>query len=279
VSAPDATTPSTTAAPRGVLGTDYHAHEWIIAIGLALFIQLASAVALQAAGLAAMAEAPDIDPGIAVPIAVRPVVDLDSPLLKLGGKKVKFKLPDRWIRQRPVKRVKRKAHVSTQAEDSEEAIPPEDLEISDAGTEPDPDAALAKEVDVELTEDSDAGPSNVEGEGHPDGVPEGTETDPLKARAVNLYHARILRFLTAPYRSQCASLSKEERTGCRPSATVQLSADGVVRSYSFNPCGKGPVDSAAKAALNSIKGQPIPPPPENYPKIRPNSFNVSYVCK
>lgn len=274
------TPPNQPAPPQGVLGSDYLPHEVIIAVVLALVIQIGAGVAIHIAGLTAMADTRDIDPGVAVPIRVKPVVDTESPLLKLGGKKVKYKLPDRWLRQKPIKRVKRRAFVSTKAEDTEEAIPPDDLELADAGTEPPaPDAAVAKEVDVEDIEETDAGEANVDTEGSPDGVPEGTETDPLKARAANLYHGRILAFLTAPFRSHCASLDKDEIAGCVPSASVQLSSDGTVQSYSFNPCGKASIDNAARAALGSIQGQQIPPPPENYPDIRPNSFSVSYVCK
>ncbi|MBW2528362.1 MAG: energy transducer TonB [Deltaproteobacteria bacterium] len=266
--------------PRGVLGSDFQPHELILAAIVALVVQVGAGVAIRFAGLHNLAAAPDIDPGMAVPIRVKPMIDLESPLLKLGGKKVKYKLPDQWVRQAPVKRVERKAFPSTKADKSVDAIPPDEVELADAGAEPpEPDAAVALEVDEENVEDSDAGPSNVDTEGSPDGVPEGTETDPLKARAANLYHSRIRSFLTAPFRPHCSNLSKEDFVGCVPSASVQLSSDGVVQSFSFNPCGKSSVDGAAKAALGSIVGQPIPPPPENYPDIRPNSFNVSYVCK
>jgi hypothetical protein len=267
------------ALPRGVLGSDFRRHELIIAAIVAVLVQGGAAVAIRFAGLHNMAAAPDIDPGMGVPIRVKPVLDLDSPLLKLGGKKAQYKLPDKWVRQAPVKRAERKAFPSTQADKSVAAIPPDEVELADAGAEPpDPDAAVALEVDVEV-EDSDAGASISNTEGSPDGVPEGTETDPLKARAANLYHGRILGFLSAPFRAHCASLSKEDFAGCVPSARVRLSPDGVVQSYAFNPCGNGPVDRAAKAALSSIVGQAVPPPPENYPDIRPNSFHVSYVCK
>lgn len=266
------------ARPRGVLGSDYRPHELVIAAVAALVVQAGAALAIRFAGLHGLAAAPDIDPGTAIPIRVHPVIDTDSPLLKLGGKKVKYKLPDQWVRQAPVKRQERKAFPSPKADKSVDAIPPEEVELADAGAEPpEPDAAVALEVDVEV-EEGDAAPSNVDTEGSPDGVPEGTETDPLKARAANLYHGRILAFLTAPFRSQCTSLDRSDFEGCVPSATVQLSPSGTVLSYGFNPCGKASVDTAAKTALNSIVGQPIPPPPENYPDIRPNSFNVSYVC-
>ncbi len=36
-----------------------------------------------------------------IPIAVKPVMD-DLPLLKLGGKKMRPKLPDMWKKQAPI---------------------------------------------------------------------------------------------------------------------------------------------------------------------------------
>lgn len=39
-----------------------------------------------------------------MPLRITPVLDLDAPLLKLGGKHDRTKLPDRWVRQKPVPR-------------------------------------------------------------------------------------------------------------------------------------------------------------------------------
>ncbi len=268
-----------TASPSA-FGAGFRLHELFIALAVVLVIEGGSALALRAAALHRQAETREIDPGIAVPIQVTPVLDVESPLLKLGGKKVRYKLPDRWVRQAPQKRVERRAFASTKADKSAEAAVPPEVKMADAGTDPpDPDAAVAKEVDQEITEETDAGPANVDEEGHADGVPEGTETDPLKARAANLYHSRILAFLTAPFRSRCSGLDPKDFEACQPSASVQLGADGTVVGYSFNPCGTASVDGAARAALGNIQGQSIPPPPENYPNLRPNSFHVTYVCR
>jgi len=249
----------------------------LVALFVALSVPVWSSVLIALAALDEHANAPIISPGDATPIRVKPVLDLDSPLLKLGGKKVRAKLPDRWKKPvAPKKIAQRKAHVSTKAADEIEDIPPEDLEVSDAGEAPDPDAAVAKEVDVELTADSDAG-SEATGGGSPGGVPEGTETDPLKARAANLYHSRILSFLERGF--QCPAVDEQIKKTCRPTASVSISADGTVSSFSFNPCGHGAIDGAARGAISSKVGQSIPPPPENYPDLRPNSFSVAYVCR
>ncbi len=275
-----ASTSNTGATSRGLFGKDIRAHELVIALVVALLVQVAGVVTARFAGLHREADTKNIDPGIAVPIKVTPVVDLESPVLKLGGKRRKYKLPDKWVRQKPVKRVERKAYVSTKASKTTKKLPPKDLPVADAGTKPPPpDAAVAKKVDIEITEETDAGVANVDQKGHADGDKNGTEVDPLKARAKNMYHGRILGFLTGPFIGQCAALKKQgDFKGCIPSAGVQI-AGGTVQSFSFRPCGKGPIDAAARAAIQSLVGQAIPPPPAKYPDLRPNSINVAYVCR
>jgi hypothetical protein len=269
--------------PDGVLGTDYPAHEVAIATAVALSVPFWASVLLTLTGLDHEARAPAIVPTEAIPVRVMPVLDLESPkLLKLGGgkKKLRAKLPERWKKPEPrpeKKVVERKAHVSTKAKDDPDEIPPEDLEVSDAGTEPDPDAMVVAKADIELDEDSDAG-DLPEGPGSPAGSREGTETDPLKGRAMSQYHGRILRFLRGSFRVQGTGLSKEVLTGCRPSASVRIGADGTVLGFSLSPCGQAPIDAAARAAIQAKVGQSIPPPPENYPELRPNSISVTYVC-
>jgi len=264
---------STAAIPTGA---DYTPQELAIAAFIALSVPVWSIVLLMLSQSGALSDdAPHIVPG-EMPIAVKPVVDMDSPLLKLGGKKVRPVLPDRWKKPEPSEQpkvVERKAHVSTKAKHDAEA-PPKDLEVSDAGTPPDPDAEVVDQADEE-NPDADAG-SEASGGGSPAGSKDGTETDPLKARAASKYHGRILAFLKAGF--SCPKLTDSEPR-CSPSASVSISGDGVVTAVSFNACGNAKIDPAANAAIQSKIGQQIPPPPENYPELRPNSFSVAYVCK
>lgn len=262
-----------------MLRVDYRPHELAIAFGVALVVQVGAVIALRVAALDRHAAVREIDPGIAIPIRVKPVVDLDSPLLKLGGKHVKYKLPDMWIRQQPTQRVARRSYASTKAEDSPEAIPPDDVPMADAGTAPPPpDAAVAKEVDTEVTEPTDAGYANTDQEGHPDGVPEGTETDPLKARAVSLYRARLISWFSSRFRVSGSGLPPEELTKLRVGATVRISGDRVVVGYDVVPCGNATFDAAARATLEGTMGQQLPPPPENYPEAVQNQISLTFVC-
>ena len=132
-----------------------------------------------------------------VPMKVTPVLD-DAPLLKLGGKKVKTKLPEMWRKNPPVQRFQETSAPSPLAKKTPDAIPTSALAKPDAEAPP-PDAEVAKEVDQTLL---DAGPdaeSPVEGEGAADGVKEGTETDPLKARAVSQYTAKLQAWFNARF--------------------------------------------------------------------------------
>jgi len=259
---------------------DFRPSELIIAVGAAAVILVGSAVLITMAALTAHAAVPEIDKGASTPVRVIPVLDME-PLLKLGGKRDKMKLPDKWMRQKPVPVVEERAVVSTKAGKSVEDIPDKEMKIIDAGTEPPaPDAGLAKKVDQPI-EASDAGPStdNVGEKGDPNGVKGGTETDPLKAHVVGQWRARIAGWFSSKFHVHGSGLPPEELTKYRVSAVVQLSPDGTVTDYSMNPSGNAAIDAAAKAALDAAKGNQIPPRPENIADDKPlTQFPVTFIC-
>ena len=131
-----------------------------------------------------------------IPIAVKPVMD-DLPLLKLGGKK-KAKLPDMWKKQAPVQRFEETSAPSAKASKAPEAIPSSKLTPLDASAPP-PDAETAKQVDQQLTDAAPDAKPTVEGEGTADGVKDGTEADPLKARVVSAYRAKLAAWFNARF--------------------------------------------------------------------------------
>jgi len=259
---------------------DFTPSDFAVALFVALAIQAAAAMAIRKANLSSQAAAPAIEKG-EIPVKVIPVLDMDTPLLKLGGKRDKMKLPDRWVRQTPKPRVEEKAFVTPKAGKTEEDIPPPEVKIADAGTEvPPPDAEVAKEVDTEIDPTQiDAGdPANVDQEGHQDGVAEGTEADPLKARAVDLYLARIAGWFSSRFRVSGSGLSADELTKYKPRAVIILSG-GRMQSYSLTPSGNPTFDAAARATLEGAKGQSLPPPPENYPDLGEKQVAVTFVCR
>jgi hypothetical protein len=202
-----------------------------------------------------------------VPIAVRPVID-DLPLLKLGGKRVRSKLPDMWRKAAPVQRFEDTSAPSTKAAKTPEAIASTPLTKPDAAPPP-PDAEVAKQVDQVLTDAAPPPPNApaVQGEGSPDGVKEGTETDPLKARVLSQYQAKILGWFNARFR-QPTQIECETLKGLRASVVVNIGADRQVASYSIvRPSGNDVFDGAVKSSMDNNVGQQLPPPPPLYPDL------------
>lgn len=220
---------------------------------------------------------PESDKGVEHAVRVIPMLDPDTPLLKLGGKKPK--LPDAWVKKTPQKMETEKAFVSTKADKTAEAIPKEDLKVADAGTKPpEADASVVKEQDIEIEDQADAGEQAFPNEGHAAGDEHGTETDPLKARAVDQYRARVAGFFSSRFRVAGSGLPEEQLTSIRVGATVQLSGTQVT-GFSLTPSGNPAFDAAARSALQSTVGSSIPPPPENYPDLGVgSSFSVTFYC-
>ena len=219
------------------------------------------------AGSAHVTAAPVEEPK-EIPIKVKPVVD-DLPLLKLGGKK-KAKLPDMWKKQAPVQRFEESSAPSAKASKSPDAIPSSKLAPLDASAPP-PDAETAKQVDQQLTDAAPDAAPKVEGEGTADGVKEGTEADPLKARAVSQYQAKLRAWFDARFRPPEPPQDKaacEELRKLGASVTVSVTGERTVGGYSIGrPSGNAAFDDRVRAMLDGARGETLPPPPPLYPDI------------
>lgn len=229
------------------------------------------------AGSAHVTAAPPEEPK-EIPIAVKPVMD-DLPLLKLGGKK-KAKLPDMWKKQAPVQRFEETSAPSAKASKAPEAIPSSKLTPLDASAPP-PDAEVAKQVDQQLTDAAPDAKPTVEGEGTADGVKDGTEVDPLKARAVSAYQAKLVAWFNARFHPPEAP---EDKAACEAmkklsaSSVVSVSEDRAVAGYSLvRPSGNAAFDERVRAALDGAKGEALPPPPPLYPDILRTSLPVGFT--
>ena len=206
-----------------------------------------------------------------IPIAVKPIMD-DLPLLKLGSKKVKAKLPDMWTKQAPVQRFEETSAPSTKAAKTPEAIPTSPLAKADAQAPP-PDASIAKVVDQQLT---DAAPPkddpNLPNEGAADGVKNGTETDPLKARALDLYRAKIASWFQARFRPP-TDLPCEVLHALSAGASISVGSDRTITSATISRASNnGSFDGKVKATLDGVVGQQLPPPPPLYPDLSPGTI-------
>jgi len=260
---------------------EYPPSDVLIALGSASLFLVTCAIGLKASAAERPVTAPLVDKDMGTPVKVIPVLDMDVPLLKLGGTPDSKKLPDRWVKKSAKARVEQKAQVSTAAEKTVEAIPPPDLPVAAKPLPPaPPDAEVTKQVDAPVVPTATpAPPSNVPVVGAQDGVADGTETDPLKARAVDLYRARIVGWFSGRFRVTGSGLSAEDLLKYRVGATVDIGPDRTVGGYVLTPSGNATFDSAAKAALDGAKGQSLPPPPDNYPDIVQSRIHLTFVCK
>jgi hypothetical protein len=270
------------AAPRRPsFWADYPPADVLIALGAASLFLLICAIGLKASAAPRPPLTAEPEKAAGAPVKIIPILDLDAPLLKLGGTPDAHKLPDRWIKKGAKARVERQAHASTAADKTVAAIPPPDLAVAEKGTPPPPATAeLTKQVDAPVVPTAaPAPPSNVPVVGHQDGVADGTETDPLKARAVDLYRARIVAWFSGRFRVKGSGLAEDALLQYRVSATVDIGADRTVGSFSLIPSGNAAFDAAARSALESTRGQSLPPPPENYPDIVQSRIHLTFVCK
>ncbi len=234
------------------------------------------------------AELAEIQHAALVPMRVTPVLDLDSPLLKLGGKrggkKVRVKMPTAWLAPPPPRQEvePRASAPSTKARDAASAIPTSTATAAPSSPPPEASATALPESSASLPSGDGTGgtldPKAPGGEGSPEGVKEGTETDPLKVRAASLYYAKVSGWFRSKYHANCEGLDEAQRKTTRATASVQVADDGTVLGFSLARSGHDAVDSAAEGAMGIAAGQQIPPPPENYPELRRNSFSVTFVC-
>jgi len=207
---------------------------------------------------------------IAIPIAVQPVLD-DLPLLKLGSKKDKLKprLPDMWQKRAPtpVRRLEERSAPSELAEDKIDKVPKSEIADKDHPA-PDEDDELVKEVDQTLEEDEEQKVPELSEEGGEDGTVGGTETDPLKARAVDLYRMKILSWFNARFRPPKDQVPCEVLRSLSAGVTVQVGGDRSVQSFAVtSPSGNAVFDASVQATMSALVGQGLPPPPELYPDI------------
>jgi outer membrane biosynthesis protein TonB len=266
------------ASPYSTAAPTFNPLEIIAALAIAGFVQGAFFGLLIAAGKNELRIKQQLEPVPSeVPMAVKPIMD-DAPLLKLGGKKVKPKLPDMWKKQEPlpVERFEESSAPSEKAVDKPEAAPTSTVAKGDAEAPP-PDAEIAKSVDEQVHGDA-APPPTASGEGAADGVKEGTETDPLKARAVSLYRAKIIGWFNSKFHVPVGQIPCDELKKLSSRVSASVSPDGTVTGFSVNGAsGNSVFDGRVSAAMQSAVGQQVPPPPPMYKDVLPPNISLNFL--
>ncbi len=249
-----------------------------------LGVAVISSVAVQAVAVLSMLYTsldsetpPQAEVKKSVPMAVKPILDM-TPLLKLGSQ-AKAKLPDMWVKQKPIKRVEQTSAPSPDAKKTPEAIPSSKLAPLDAAAPP-PDAQTAKEVDDDILR-MDATPETVDPKlaekGTEDGHKDGTETDPLKGRAVSIYRGKIIAWFNRRFQVPTGTVPCDQLKGLSAAVTANVGGDRTVTGYSLTkPSGNAAFDGRVRAAMDSAVGQQLPPPPPNYPDILDSAVYAAF---
>ena len=246
-------------------------------LGLALIAGLCLEVlfflTLSWTGDSKIEEKKEIEP-IAIPINVKPVVD-ELPLLKLGSKQTtKPKLPDMWKKATPtpVRRLEERSAPSAQAEENPTELPKSKLADKDHPA-PTKDDEIVKEAPVQLEDKEQPDQPQLNTEGAADGSPDGTETDPLKARAVDLYKQKIAAWFNSRFKQPVDAIPCDTLKGLSARVRVSVGGERAITGFALTgSSGNAVFDGKVSAFLAGIVGQQLPPPPPLYPDILESSI-------
>ncbi len=252
-------------------GAAFEGREWRLAILFAVIVQIVffSLLAFfgDSRGSVRTEEVPQIKE---IPIAVQPVLD-ELPLLKLGSKqKAKPRLPDMWKKRAPVpvKRYEERSAPSAEAKNTVEDIPKSKLADKDHEAPPE-DAEIVKELEQDLEEpDEDQEAPEYDEEGAADGSEFGTETDPLKARQVDLYRSKIASWFNARFKQPTDQIPCDQLKKLAASVSVSVGSNRNITGFSVtSPSGNATFDARVQSTMSALVGEQLPPPPPLYPDI------------
>jgi hypothetical protein len=211
----------------------------------------------------------------------RPIAVAITPVLKLGSK-TPGKLPSQWQRRAPVAAKTappQSALPSTQAEKTAEAIPK--TNVPDAAVAPIADAAAHTEpANLTASSDASAPATAAPNEGSELGAANGTETDPLKGRAADLYRAQLASWFASHFQIR-GKIPFDQLKKLHATATVTVTPDRKVGSFTVvKPSGDSTFDAEVQATLARVEsgGTELPAPPPMYPDLLTTSVTVGFRC-
>lgn len=251
----------------------FDAQDVTIATGFSLLAQLAF-VAIFSLPSPKLIQA-DISNDNARPIAVA-----ITPVLKLGSK-TPTKLPSQWQRKRPVAAKSQPAALpSPQAEKTVEAIPKSHL--LDASVAPTPSASAAPEQPNLATpqDDKNVATTAASTEGSEQGAANGTETDPLKGRAMDMYKAQLAAWFQSRFHIR-GKVPFDTLKTLRSTVVISVTPDRKLEGFSISKAaGDATFDAEVKETLAGIQssGAELPAPPPMYPEFLSRSTALEFKC-
>jgi outer membrane biosynthesis protein TonB len=250
----------------------FDAQEITIACAVALLAQLAFVGAFSLPS-PKMVQA-DISNDNSQPIAVS-----ITPVLKLGTKNP-AKIPTQWQRKQPVAaKTEPAALPSPQAEKTQEAIPK--TSVPDASVAPTAvDASAPEQPSTAVPVEGGAVATASSTQGSEQGAANGTETDPLKARAADMYRAQLAAWFAGHFQIR-GKLPFDKMKTLHAAAVVTVTGDRKVGSFSVvRPSGDPTFDAEVHATLARIQssGTELPAPPPMYPDMLGQSLPVGFQC-
>jgi hypothetical protein len=253
----------------------FDAQELVIAISVALLAQLLFVATFQLPSpkLVQM----DISNDNAQPIAVS-----ITPILKLGTKNPQ-QVPSQWQRKKPTPP---KVDPTTpplpspQAAKTPDAIPT--AKVPDASVPvpvPSVSAATVASSDTPTPAASSSAATASSVQGSEQGASNGTETDPLKARAADMYRAQLAGWFASRFQIR-GKIPFDTLKGLHASAAVTISDRHVVGFSITRPSGDPTFDGEVTATLSRIQsgGVELPAPPPMYPDLLGASLPVGFAC-
>ncbi len=206
----------------------------------------------------------------------QPIAVAITPVLKLGSKNP-ANLPSKWQRKAPVaaKTQPQSPLPSTKAEKTASAIPTTTASVA----APIIDAGKAEPSNTPTPADSSA-PTVASTEGNEQGAANGTETDPLKARAADSYRQTLIAWFGSHLQIR-GKIPFDELKKLHVSTKVEITSDRKVSGFTIvKPSGDPILDGEVQATLTRIQssGVELPAPPPMYPDFLGSSLPVGFQC-
>ncbi|MBK6465370.1 MAG: hypothetical protein IPF92_30855 [Myxococcales bacterium] len=241
--------------------------EVVVAAGAAVLAQLAVVALFLLPPPAPVTVAISDDNARPLAVSITPVA-----LLKKGSQNP-GKLPSAWERKAKVSK-EETAQPSPHADVDTPPKNPRDAGAV-AATDAGPSVATSAEGDGGAGE---AGASATLGAAA--GSDHGTETDPLKGRAADLYRAQLASWFLAHFQIR-GKVPFETLKTLRGEAIVSIGNDRRMGGYSVvGLSGNAAFDAEVEATLARVRasGGELPPPPPNYPDMLGKTLSVGFRC-